>query len=135
MHSFRYSSLAITAPKRLCPDDVIFMLVLLNTFTAFDSYSGLIIKIVLFGFHSKGSSTNYAVSIISMCWSNHQQRLPFLGLFQNGKSLGVSEVVLMLFHTLLSQLDLTVWCLHEIQALYHRVKIVLLEHCNSCAQK
>ena len=40
----------------------------------------------------------------------------------------------MLFHKLPSQLDLPMWCLHEIEALYHRVQIVLLEHCNSCAQ-
>ena len=37
----------------------------------------------------------------------------------------------MLFHKLPSQLDLPMWCLHEIEALYHRAQIALLEHCNS----
>ena len=37
----------------------------------------------------------------------------------------------MLFHKLPSQLDLPMWCLHEIEALYHRAQIALLDHCNS----
>ena len=47
MYTFRYSSLPITAPKCLCPDDVIFVLVLSNISAAFYSYSGLTINIVL----------------------------------------------------------------------------------------
>ena len=96
MYSFRYSSLSITAPKCLRPDQVIFTLVLSNISAAFDSYSSLAINIVLLGFGK------YAVSITSLRWSNYQQKLPFKALFQNNKSLGVSGVALMLFHKLLS---------------------------------
>ena len=52
MYSFGYSSLPIAAPTFLSVDDVILMLVLLNTSTAFDSFSGLTMNIFLFGLES-----------------------------------------------------------------------------------
>ena len=65
MYPFRYSSLPITAPKRLCPLDVIFMLVLSNISAEFDSYSGLTINIVLLGFGK-----------YPLLWANVQKDLP-----------------------------------------------------------
>ena len=50
VYSFQYSSLLITAPKCLCPDDVILMLVLSNISEAFNSYLVSVINIVLLGF-------------------------------------------------------------------------------------
>ena len=49
MDSLRYSSLPITTPQCLCPDDVILMLVLSNISAAFDLYYGLAINMVLLG--------------------------------------------------------------------------------------
>ena len=64
MYPFRYSSLPITAPKRLCLD-VIFMLVLSNISAEFDSYSCLTINIVLLGFGK-----------YPLLWVNVQKDLP-----------------------------------------------------------
>ena len=121
-----------------------FFVGIIKYFYSFCSFnnSGLTINIALLildsnrtsGHHPKGSPTKLPDFDNLTALVKSSGKLVFLGLFQVKKSIVVSGVVLMLFHKLKSQLDLPVWCLHEIETLYHRVQIVLLEHCNSYAQ-
>ena len=129
------------APKCICPDDVILILELSNIFAALGSYLGLAINIALFGFQKYpyfGPKSKRSLQQLGSSWWSPCAGQIISKSFHFRVTFRITSVwgvVLMLFHKLTSQLDLPVWCPHVIVVLYHRAQIVLLENCNSHAQK
>ena len=119
------------------------MLVVSNISAAFESYLDLMINIVLLSFgkypcFGSGQHTKrafYQLRNLDNLLIKSSAKSTILGSLSGQQVAKCFRSSVNAFPKIAIASNLPVWCLLEMVALYHRVQIVLLKHCNSCAQK